>query len=161
MTNKLSDRSSSAWRWLRWMFLSLVIVGGIAACFFMVAIHPHKNVLRLERNYPQRNSNPTHVVSINGTIPSDLQIKFLAHYGASRVEGHESCYRNMALGPTFPLYLVEPLDEVRTASTYTVSVTVDKYQTGECGWSLDFVGYQLLDEDRDVVEDGLERGGAK
>jgi hypothetical protein len=160
MTFKSAGRSSSPWGWLRWVLLSAVIAGGFAACFFMVTIHPHKNVLRFEPNYPQRNPNPARVVSITGTIPPDLQIKFLAHYGASRIEGHESCYRNIALGPTFPLHLVEPLDDVRTASAFKISVSVDKYQPGKCGWTLDFVGYQLLDKDPAVDRDeGFETGG--
>ena len=157
MTSESAARSSSAWRWLRWVLLSLVIVGGFAACFFMVAIHPHKNVLRFEPNYPQRNPNPSRTISIAGAIPQNLHIKFLAYYAAS--QRNESCIRSMPLTSGFPLHLVEPLDDVRTASTYKVSVTVDKYEPGECGWTLDFVGYQLLDEDRDIVEDGFERGG--
>jgi hypothetical protein len=159
MALESANQKPRTWRWLHWLLLAALITGGIASCFFMAAIHPHWNVLRFEPNYPTRNPNPSRVVSIAGSIPSNLQIKFLAYYAASRIQGYESCYRSMPLGPTFPLHVVEPLDAVRTTSTYEISVTVDKYQPGECGWTLDFVGYQLLDVDRDVVEEGFEKGG--
>jgi hypothetical protein len=159
---KSAGRSSSMWRWLRWVLLALAIGAGFVACVFMAAVHPHKNVMRFEPNYPQRNPSPSRVVSIGGTIPQKFEIKFLAYYVASRIEGHESCYRNMPLGPTFPLHLVEPLDEVRVASDYKISVIVDKYQPGECGWTLDGVGYQLLDKDPVLNrEEGFETGGER
>jgi hypothetical protein len=129
----------------------------LCCLLFMVAIHPHKNVLRFEPNYPQRNPNTSRTISIAGTIPQNLQIKFLAYYAAS--QSYESCYRSMPLTPGFPLHLVESPDVVRLGSAYKISVTVDKYLPGECGWSLDFVGYQLLDEGRDIVEERFERGG--
>jgi hypothetical protein len=158
MTSKSAASSSSPWRWLRWVLLAVVIVGGFAACFFMAAIRPHKNVMRFEPNYPKRNPNPVRTVSIAGTIPPGLQIKFLARYAASR--GDDSCNRSMPLTPGFPLHLVEPLDDVRAGSAYRFSVTVDKYQPGACSWTLEFVGYQLLDKDPVLDrEEGFETGG--
>jgi hypothetical protein len=44
------------------------------------------NVMRFEPNYPKRNPNPLRVVSIPGSIPQNLQIKFLARYAAPTVE---------------------------------------------------------------------------
>jgi hypothetical protein len=90
MTYQVTGGSSSPWRWLRWLLLAAIVVGGFAACFYMVAIHPHRNVMRFEPNYPERNSNPSRTISIAGTIPQNLQIKFLAHYNASRIQGYES-----------------------------------------------------------------------
>ena len=158
MTSELAGHGSSTWRWLRWVLLAIVIVGGFAACFFMGAIHPHKNILRFEPHYPERNPKPIRTVSITGAIPQNLQIKFLARYAAT--QGNEACNRNMPLGPGFPLHLVEPLDDVRDGANYKISVTVDKYQPGECGWALVFVGYQLLDKDPILDrEEGFETGG--
>jgi hypothetical protein len=143
--------------------LAVAIALGAVACIFMAAVHPHNNVLSFEPNYPSINPAPTRIVTIEGSMAEYISIQLLAYYATSHPAsgeiGYEWCYRNIQLGPSIGLHLAEPLEIRRDVARYKVSVVVDKYLPGGCGWSLKSVDYRLLDRSSDLpgtVEMGSE-----
>jgi hypothetical protein len=114
----------------------------------MATVHPKKDVLPFEQHYPQLSPHPTRTLVVKGTLPANLPIQFLAYYSTSNPSPdkteRESCHRSIPLGPTIPLHVSESLNAVRHGSDYEVSVLVDKYQLGDCGWSLTAVTYRVL-----------------
>lgn len=140
---------SKTWRWLRWWVFLGVLVGAIAACAWLSTVHPKKDVLTFETNYPELNTNAHNTILIQGSLPVEIPMEFLAYYATSHPlpgeTDYESCYRGIPLGPSIPLHLSERLNVTRKDSHYELQALLDKYQPGKCGWHLAMVTYRLLD----------------
>jgi hypothetical protein len=148
MIDDVPHHNGIAWRWVRWLLLLIGIAVSFAACVWMAAVHPKKDVLPFEQNHPQFSSHPMRTLVVAGTLPENLQIQFLAYYATSNPPlgkaGYASCYRSIPLGPTIPLHVSESLQSVRHGSHHEFSVLVDKYEPGYCGWGLAGVTYRVL-----------------
>lgn len=163
MTEEQRRQVHKSWRWLRWLLVLLAVAVGFAACVFMTTVHPKNDVLPFESNYPHLNPHPGRKLIIQGTMPENVPIEFLAYYAASlpnlrapipwqpEDRKYESCYRSIPLGPTISLHRSEILKVVRRGSRYEVSVVVDKYEPGHCRWSLDAVTYRILNSHDDKL----------
>lgn len=101
-----------------------------------------------ERDYPVTNPHPTHVLTIDVTIPPTLLMSMTAIYMASQtaggtMESGTACQRTVGLAVTAPFSLAEPIRLLQRNGTYTASVPIDGLLPGRCDWSFSHLTYSV------------------
>lgn len=99
-----------------------------------------------EPDYPATNPHPTHVLTIDATIPSALSVSISAIYLASPTAGGTmgsgtACQRTVGLAVTAPFSLRKPITLVQHDGTYTASVAIDGLVSGRCDWKFSHLNY--------------------
>jgi hypothetical protein len=101
--------------------------------------------------YPESNPNPTHVLTVTGTLPVSLPVRDLvAIYSADPALDKDSsatCRRFDEFAPlgnqVWPLVFVQHVPMLRTGEGYRASIAIDRFKPGVCGWHLKEVNYFL------------------
>jgi hypothetical protein len=101
-----------------------------------------------QRDYPVTNPHPTHVLTIDVTIPPALLVSITAIYLASptaggTMESGTACQRTVGLAVTAPFSLTKPVRLLQRNGTYTASVPIDGLLPGRCDWSFSHLTYSV------------------
>jgi hypothetical protein len=153
---------------------SRVVIGVLVTQFALIVLlgfvlfrqfdERHTNVVPGERDYPERNTQPSHSIQVTFFIPASLHPRFYAIYTATA--GHNTsptppqCHYAVRTGTAteysvslhefyvdVPLELEYVSNEVewlgsphsREMKKYSAKVVVDRYRGDRCGWNFDSV----------------------
>lgn len=103
-----------------------------------------------EPAYPIVNPDPSHVLTLSGTLPATLPVDDVElRYGtdiAPDEKGAELCQRPSPVGPKLPPRplvhrVIVPL--TRVGETYRTAIAVDQYVPGDCRWRLWDITFRL------------------
>jgi hypothetical protein len=109
----------------------------------------NQNVGLGDADYPVRNPSPAKMLQLTGSLPASLKIELYASFAAwpnavRRDSVDVNCeYQSTSLA-THEYSVVEPLAISRRGDLYQVSISMDKYLPGRCGWHLRSLEYGLL-----------------
>jgi len=115
------------------------------------AIALPQDVGRAEPAYPIDNPDPSHILTLTGTLPATLPVDDVElRYGtdvAPEEKGAEQCERLSPFGakgpPPLPLVHNVIVRLSRVGETYHATVVVDQYLPGDCRWRLWDVTFRL------------------
>lgn len=92
--------------------------------------------------YPITVANPTTIIPLIVSGPDAVDMRFIAVYASDA----KRCQHQLGLGVYGPFTLEFPIGMTRTDEGYRGTVTVDKFQPGNCGWQFAGVSYGLTGE---------------
>lgn len=99
-----------------------------------------RNVIPGDSDYPVENRNPRAISIISGTVPTELNVSFVAYYGANEDRErlcayYENGYLRFEGAPRW-FSITEPLVATQRDGRYSFSVVSDRYLPGRCNWAL-------------------------
>lgn len=146
--------------------IAIVLLFALAACGRASSPSDPSEIQPGQRDYPVTNPHPTHVLTIDATIPPTLSVSITAIYLASptaggTMESGTACQRTVGLAVTAPFSLTEPVRLLQGNGTYTASVPVDGLLPGRCDWSFGGLNYSVrsMSDSTDLPEGVLVRLG--
>ena len=120
------------------LVLVSVVVAFVAGC---TTARIGSDLSSSDPDYPVENSSPTRIIDIHGMLPSSLDVKLTANYGATKREGCEytpTFIAGAVEGVFFPICLGVPLTISRDGERFSARLIVDRFKPGRCGW--EFLG---------------------
>lgn len=126
--------------------VAIVLFCVLAACGGGSSPSDRSEIKPGESDYPVTNPHPSHVLTIDATIPSALSVSITAIYLASptaggTMESGTACQRTVGLAVTAPFSLRKAITLVQHNGTYTASVTIDGLVPGRCDWKFSHLNY--------------------
>jgi hypothetical protein len=99
-------------------------------------------------DYPVTNPHPSHVLTIEASIPPALSVSISAIYSASPTAGGTmgsgtTCQRTVGLAVTAPFFIREPVRLVEQNQIFTAAVPIDGLLPGRCKWRFGGLTYSV------------------
>jgi hypothetical protein len=115
----------------------LLTVSLLNFLFSVSSAAPSGDIGPTDRDYPEANAHPVHVIRITGTISPTLDLILLAQ--------SQGCMRSASAieGATYRAMVGVPLAIERSKGTFQATVVDDQFLPGQCNWHLHEVDANL------------------
>lgn len=130
-------------------FALLLGISGYPVVAFHAAGGAEEDVKPGQIDYPLRNEHPVRVLTLTGTLPATLRIRFLVNYTAIvpptsvPPEAINHCAFRDVANILRPFDITEPLHITRDGAHFRATVVADKYLPGPCQWHFNLVGFTV------------------